>query len=175
MKIAHNEHLKKQIDTLQGDVDRMKGFFIKMQPSTDDMIEFLNGTYICEYMQEKHSVNRDVVYNENIIIEVVSCIQDYHKLIEDFEKGVIKYDENVDTIINRNLKDLNQTFKFKLESFKKENYMNNMFNTFKAESKTSTFDDIIKKMANDIVKNVNSQTINKDQHKEKKIKKIYLL
>jgi hypothetical protein len=148
-------------------VERMREFFIKLQPSTDDIIEFLNKTYICEYMQEKHSVNRDVVYNDNMIIEVVACIQDYNKIIEDFDKGAQKYDENADKLINKNLKDLNQTFKTKLENFKKENYINNMYNTFKTDSKTSTFDDIIKKMANDIVKNVNAQTINKD-HKEKK-------
>ncbi len=153
---------------LQIDIDKMREFFIKLQPSTDDIIEFLNKTYICEYMQEKHSVNRDVVYNENTISEVIACIQDYNKLIEDFEKGSQKYDENADKLINKNLKDLNQTFKTKLESFKKENYINNLYNTFKNESKTSTFDDIIKKMANDIVKNVNAQTISKDANVKKK-------
>jgi hypothetical protein len=155
----------------------MREFFIKLQPSTDDVIEFLNKTYICEYMQEKHSVNREVVYNENMISEIVACIQDYNKLIEDFEKGAQKYDENADKLINKNLKELNQTFKNKLDSFRKENYISNLYNTFKTDSKTSTFDEIIKKMANDIVKNVNAQTITKESQREKKKinKEIYLM
>jgi hypothetical protein len=170
MKSAHNQNLRSQIETLQSETNRMRDFFIKLQPSTDDIIEFLNKTYICEYMQEKHSVNREVAYNENTITEVIACIQDYNKLIEDFEKGAQKYDENGDKLINKNLKDLSHTFKTRLETFKKENYMTNMYNTFKNDYKTSTFDEIIKKMANDIVKNINAQTVNKETIREKKKK-----
>ena len=165
LKRDHNENLQKQINQLQNEIDSMRNFFVRLQPNSDNLISYLDNTYLAEYVQEKYSVNRDVDYNESCMAEVLATVEDFHEIIEDFERESDSYNENTDKIINKNLKELNLNFKSKLDSIKKENYINNFYNTIKNDSKTSTFDDIIKKMANDIVKNVNIQNLNKDKKK----------
>jgi predicted phosphohydrolase len=149
----------------------MREFFLKLQPQTDNFLESLDKTYITEYLQDKSAVNKEVPYNEANMIEVIATVQDYNKLIDDFEKGTLKYDDNMDKLINRDLEKLNREIKNKLDSFRKDNYINNNFyNSVKNEIKSNNFDEIIKKMAGEIVKGVNTQTIPKESPTRKKHK-----
>jgi hypothetical protein len=149
----------------------MREFFIKLQPQTDNFIEGIDKTYIAEYLEDKYAVNKEVPYNETNMIEVVATVQDYYKLVDDFEKGTFQYDDNQDKLINKDLEKLNREIKNKLDAFEKDNYINNNFiNSVKTDIKTKNFDEIIKKMASEIVKVVNTQTIPKESPSRKKHK-----
>jgi predicted phosphohydrolase len=149
----------------------MREFFIKMQPQSDNFLEGLDKTYVAEYLQDKYAINKEVSYNETNMIEVIATVQDYNKLIDDFEKGTLNYDDNQDKLINRDLERLNREIKNKLDSFKKDTYISNtMFSSVKNDMRSNNFDEIIKKMANEIVKGVTTQTIPKDSPSRKKHK-----
>ena len=88
----------------------MRKFFVRLQPNSDNLITYLDNTYLSEYIQEKYSVNRDVDYTESCMAEVLATIEDFHEIIEDFEKGSENNNENTDKLINKNLKELNLSF-----------------------------------------------------------------
>lgn len=57
----------------------------------------------------------------------------------------------------------------KLDQFKKDNYMNSsIYGNMKADNKGSNFDETIKKMADEILKVVNTQSMGKGGENKKK-------
>jgi hypothetical protein len=163
--------LKSHIAELKEDIERKRQFFTKLQPLTDDFLIQLDETYISEYIPGKVAINKDVIYNESNIIEVLANVQDYQKLIEEFDKSSQQlYDKRTDNIINKDIEKLKQEMRAKLERFDKDSCINNNFySSIKNEVKMNTsFDETIKKMADEIIKTVNQQNLTKEASLGKK-------
>jgi hypothetical protein len=175
------EQLRTHINELKLDTERKREFFIKMQQPTDEFLNLLEGTYLSEYIPEKVAVNKDVNYNEANVQEVLANVEDYQKLIDEFDvnsegknnnpqQSPNLYDRKTDILVNKDIEKLKNEMRIKLEQFKKENYINNNFySSVKGDVKSNVgFDETIKKMADEIIKVVNTQGLNKEATLKKK-------
>ena len=103
-------------------------------------------------------------------MDIVSNIEDYQKLIEELERMNPGYfDKNADNLVNKDIDRLKNEMRNKLDQFKKDNYMNtSIYGDMKAQNKGSNFDETIKKMADEILKVVNTQSMGKGGESKKK-------
>lgn len=127
-------------------------------------------TYITDFIPEKVAINKDVAFSESNIVEILANVEDYQKLLEELDKNNPGYfDKKADMLINKDIDKLKNEMRSKLEQFKKDNYMNSsIYGNMKSENKSSNFDETIKKMADEIIKVVNSQSIGKNADLKKK-------
>lgn len=155
--------LKNHIAELKEDINQKRQFFSKLQPETDKFLSDLEPTFLSQFIPEKVTLNKDIVYNESNIVEVIANVQDYQKLVEEFDKSSQQsYDKRADIMVNKDIEKLRQEMKQKLDQFRKDNYIGkDFYTTVKSEGKMNTsFDDTIKKMADEIVRSVNLQAGN---------------
>ncbi len=72
-------------------------------------------------------------------------------------------------MVNKDIDKLKNEMRLKLDQFRKDNYLNSsVYGNMKIENKAGNFDETIKKMADEILKVVNSQTMGKGGDKKKK-------
>jgi hypothetical protein len=162
----------KQYRIKKDDIEKKRQFFVKLQPETDNFLMYLEETYISEFIPKKVSIIKDLTYNEINIVEIIANVEDYNKLIEEFDRSVQSnyYDKRVDVLVNKDIEKLKQEMRNKLELFKKDNYIGNEFyTTVKGDVKVNTsFDETIRKMADNIVRTVNQGVVNVSPIKKKK-------
>lgn len=96
-------------------------------------------------------------------MDVISNIEDYQKLLEELESNNPGYfDKTADNLVNKDIERLKIEMRNKLDQFRKDNYMNSsVYGNMKSESKGTNFDETIKKMADEILKVVNTQSMGK--------------
>jgi hypothetical protein len=164
--------LKEHIQELNEDIEKKRNFFSKLQPESDSFLSHLHESFLADFIPKKISITPDLKYNESNIEEVIANIEDYHKLIEEFDKSsqLNLYDKKKDILVNKDIEKLKNEMKNKLDVFHKEN-RNEFYSIIKAESKASLsmdFDDTIHKMAENMVKLVNSGGFHMNSTKKKK-------
>jgi hypothetical protein len=171
-KNANINRLKAHISELKEDIEKKRQFFVKLQPETDNFLIYLEDTYISEFIPKKVSIIKDLTYNESNIVEIIANVEDYNKLIEEFDKSAQShfYDKKVDVLVNKDIEKLKMEMRNKLEMFKKDNYIGNEFyTTVKGDVKVNTsFDETIRKMADNIVRTVNQGVVSVSPIKKKK-------
>lgn len=150
--------LNQYIDELNGDIQNKRDFFLSIQPETNNFLHKLGETYLAEYVPEKIPINDNLKYSESNISSIIDNVQNYHRLIVEFEKSINEQNEDQG---NRDLDKLRNEMKVKLEMLKKENCINNNINTtLKNETKGNNpnFDETMKRLADTIVNQVSSST-----------------
>lgn len=169
VKLNNIARLKKHIAELKDDIIIKRQFFLKIQPITDDFMNYMDSSYLNDYIPNKIGVNSGVPYNESNIMEVLANVQDYHKIIQDFEKNTVNNDKNLDILVNKEIEKLKLEMKAKIEKVEKEKLSNYNYYGNKNDFKTnSSFDETIKKMAEEVIKVVNLQSSQKDTQMKKK-------
>ena len=130
----------------------------------------MQDTYISDYVTEKVAINRDVAFSESNIVDILANVEDYQKIIEEFDKNNLGYfDKKADILVNKDIEKLKHEMRSKLDQFRKDNYMNSsIYGNIKTENKGSNYDETIKKMADEIIKVVNSQSLGKGADYKKK-------
>jgi hypothetical protein len=125
---------------------------------------------VSDFVPEKVAINKDVAYSESNVMDVVSNIEDYQKLIEELERNNPGYfDKHADSLVNKDIDRLKNEMRTKLDQFRKDNYMNiSIYGNLKGENKSLNFDESIKKMADEILKVVNTQSMGKGGDNKKK-------
>lgn len=170
VKNANILKLKESIDEVQKDIDNKLAYFRQIQPETDKFLIKLEDTYLSDYVPNKIVLN-DIKYNEDNIQIVFDNVQNFCKLISEFEKFTGEKKIENDNEIDK----LREDIKYKLENFKKEYYTTTPnFLRAKNEMKTNAvgFDDTIRKLADVIVEQVSSTNMGIGaQGKNKKKKK----
>lgn len=143
------------------DIERKRVFFTKLQPSTEQFLTSLQSTYISEYTPDKIAINKEVAFSESNIVEILANAEDYQKLYEEFQVNNQGYfDKKSDVLVNKDIEKLKSEMRAKLDQFRKDGIGSNFYNNFKENNKSPTnFDETIKKMADEIVKVVNSQNV----------------
>lgn len=141
-----------------------------MQPSTEQFLSSLQSTYVSEYIPEKIAINKEVAFSESNIVEILANVEDYQKLYEEFQVNNQEYfDKNSDVLVNKDIEKLKSEMRAKLDQFRKDGIGSNFYNNFKGDNKSAgNFDETIKKMADEIVKVVNSQNLGKNLDGKKK-------
>jgi predicted nucleic acid-binding Zn-ribbon protein len=158
----HNNvaRLKNHIAELKEDIEIKRQFFVKLQPSTDEFLLELGQTYLSDFIPEKAAINTDVQYNESKIEELIANVEDYHKLVEEYEKSSLIEKKNDLVVTNADFDMMKKEMRNKLGIYGKDCY-NNYYNNIKNSVKNGYgFDETIKKMADEIAKAVNTGNIN---------------
>jgi len=170
-KLNNITRLKNHIAELKEDIYKKRQFFLKIQPITDEFMNKIDSSYLSCYIPYKIAVNSEVPYNEGNIMEVLANIQDYNKIIQDFDKISFNNEKNLDILVNKEIEKLKMEMKAKIEKVEKEKLSNHNFYSTKNDSRmNSSFDETIKKMAVEVIKVVNLQNTQKDiQMKKKKL------
>ena len=144
------DKLTKDISNLENEIKKKRDFFLKIQPLTDDYLIKLNQTYLSEFIPNKTPIDKNLPYTESTVNNFISNIQDYYKLIQNFEDGINESNkENFENDIDK----LRNEMRNKLENFDKGKIINKtIFTTMKNEQKSGlNFDDIIKRNSEMIV------------------------
>jgi len=141
-----------------------------LQPSTEQFLTSLKSTYVSEYVPEKIAVNKEVTFSESNVVEILANVEDYQKLYEEFQannQGL--FDKKADVMVNKDIEKLKSEMRAKLDQFRKDGIGSNFYNNYKGDNKNQgNFDETIKKMADEIVKVVNSQNTAKSFEAKKK-------
>ena len=142
--------LTKEIIDLENEIKKKRDFFLKIQPLTDNYLIKLNQTYLSDYIPNKIPIDQSLPYTESTVNNYISNIQDYYKLIQNFEDGI--NESNKDNFEN-DIDKLRNEMRNKLENFDKGKILNKtIFTTMKNEQKNGlNFDEIIKKNSEMIV------------------------
>lgn len=111
-----------------------------------------------------------MAFSESNIVEILANVEDYNKLYEEFQANNQGYfDKKSDLMINKDIEKLKSEMRAKLDQFRKDGLGSNLQTNFKGDNKTpANFDETIKKMADEIVKVVNSQNVGRNIDGKKK-------
>ena len=170
-KLNNISRLKNHIAELKEDINKKRQFFLKIQPITDEFINKMDSSYLNDYIPNKIAVNSEIPYNESNVMEVLANVQDYQKIIQEFEKTSIYPDKNMDILVNKEIDKLKLEMRAKIEKVEKEKFSNHNYYGIRNDSKlNNSFDETIKKMAEDVIKMVNITTSQKEIQMKKKKK-----
>ena len=151
------EILIKLNEDLINQINRKKMIFNEMEECTLKFLKKMENTYLADFVVKKMNVEDNSKINETNVIDYLSSVYCYIHLINDFHENVImkkevKQNANMSSLVNKSIENLNKEIKFKLSKF---NY-NNCLSKVKKDKQKNMFDDVIIRLANEIVKDVNT-------------------
>jgi hypothetical protein len=156
-KEINNEILIKLNEDLINQINRKKMIFNEMEECTLKFLKKMENTYLADFVVKKMNVEDNSKINETNVLDYLSSVYCYIHLINDFHENVImkkevKQNANMSSLVNKSIENLNKEIKFKLSKF---NY-NNCLSKVKKDKQKNMFDDVIIRLANEIVKDVNT-------------------
>ena len=163
-KSQNIENLKRLNDEILEQIARKRQLFQSMQECTFDFLKKMQNTYLAEFVIKKMNIEENSKINETNVIDYLSAVYCFIQLINDFNenvenKKIVKDSSNKSISINKSIENLQKEIRYKLSKF---NY-DNCFNKVKKDSKQkSMFDEVIFKLANDIVNEVNNYDVMHD-------------
>ena len=140
------------------EITKKRLLFSDMEESTFNFLKKMENTYLADFVVKKMNVKENSKLNENNVIDYLGSVYCYIQLINDFNDNVQNkkmLKENLDKSYsdNKNIDNLQKEIKIKLSKFS----YNNCINKLKIDIKQKpSFDEIIKRLANDIVDEVNN-------------------
>lgn len=151
------EILIKLNEDLINQINRKKMIFNEMEECTLKFLKKMENTYLADFVVKKMNVEDNSKINETNVLDYLSSVYCYIHLINDFHENVImkkevKQNANISSLVNKSIENLNKEIKFKLSKF---NY-NNCLSKVKKDKQKNMFDDVIIRLANEIVKDVNT-------------------
>ena len=162
------ETLKRLNEDLLNQINRKKTLFNDMEECTFNFLNKMENTYLSDFVVKKMNIEENSKLNETNILDYLGSVYCYIQLINDFNENVqakkeIKQNINMSSLANKSIENLDKEIKFKLSKF---NY-NNCLNKVKKDAKQkNAFDDVIRRLANEIVKDVNGNyDMNEDSSK----------
>ena len=156
------EILKKLNDDLTNQINRKKTIFSDMEECTLNFLKKMENTYLSDFVVKKINLGENSKINENNVLDYLDAVYCYLQLINDFHENVqlkneIKQNLNISALASKSIEILDKEIKFKLSKF---NYKN-CFNKVKKDAKQKNpFDDVIRRLANEIIKDVNNYDTN---------------
>lgn len=151
------EILIKLNEDLINQINRKKMIFNEMEECTLKFLKKMENTYLADFVVKKMNVEDNSKINETNVLDYLSSVYCFIHLINDFHENVImkkevKQNANMSSLVNKSIENLNKEIKFKLSKF---NY-NNCLSKVKKDKQKNMFDDVIIRLANEIVKDVNT-------------------
>ena len=146
------ENISKAIESLERDIEHKRLLFKKIQPETDKYLNKLNVTYLADYVPNKMNVDENIGYTEQTVNKFISNVEDYYKLIQEFDESVKKHENEELSELDR----LRLEIREKLENFEKNKLLNkNLYSSMKTESKNGVeFSDIIRHTSNMLMESI---------------------
>ena len=158
-------------NNLRKDIRTKEKFIKNLKPETDSFLSKLNETFLSDFIMNKMSIDPNSRYNYKNISNYLANVEDYLNLIYQWKDN--NSTDNFDLTEQKNMDNLREEMKQKLENFETNRVMNkSLYNSMKTERKNGTgLSQIIKKTSNDIVgqmkthKNkTNTSTFNKTKN-----------
>lgn len=158
------EMLKKLNDDLVNQIERKKMIFSDMEECTFNFLKKMEDTYLSDFVVKKMNIDENSKINESNVLDYLGSVYCYIQLINDFNENVqikkeLKQNSNVSILANKSIENLNKEMKFKLSRF---NYNNCFIKVKKDAKQKNSFDDVIRRLANEIVKDVNTNIENNE-------------
>ena len=152
------EILKKLNDDLTNQINRKKIIFSEMEECTLNFLKKMENTYLSDFVVKKINLGENSKINENNVLDYLGAVYCYLQLINDFHENVqlkneIKQNINISQLASKSIEVLDKEIKFKLSKF---NYKNCLNKVKKDAKQKNPFDDVIRRLANEIVKDVNN-------------------
>ena len=150
-------NLKKLNEDLLIQIKQKKVLFSDLQECTFNFLKKMGNTYLSDFVVKKINIEENSKMNENNVLDYLGSVYCYIQLISDFNDNVlmkkeIKQNMNTTSLVNKSIENLDKEIKFKLQKFNYKNCLNKV----KDIKQKSTFDEVIIKLANDIVNEVNN-------------------
>jgi hypothetical protein len=158
------EMLKRLNEDLVSQINKKKVLFNDMEEATFNFLKKMENTYLSDFVVKKMSIEDTTKLNEINVLDYLGSVYCYIQLIKDFNENVqmkkeIKQNINMSSLVNKSIENLDKEIKFKLSKFD----YNNCLSKVKKDAKQKTmFDDVIRRLANEIVKDVNNYDVNED-------------
>ena len=162
------ENLKRLNEDLLNQINRKKTLFNDMEECTFNFLNKMENTYLSDFVVKKMNIEEYSNLNETNVLDYLGSVYCYIQLINDFNENVqakkeIKQNINMSSLANKSIENLDKEIKFKLSKF---NYNNCLSKVKKDAKQKNTFDDVIRRLANEIVKDVNGNyDMNEDSSK----------
>jgi hypothetical protein len=162
------ETLKRLNEDLLNQINRKKTLFNDMEECTFNFLNKMENTYLSDFVVKKMNIEENSKLNETNVLDYLGSVYCYIQLINDFNENVqakkeIKQNINMSSLANKSIENLDKEIKFKLSKF---NYNNCLSKVKKDAKQKNTFDDVIRRLANEIVKDVNGNyDVNEDSSK----------
>ena len=162
------ENLKRLNEDLLNQINRKKTLFNDMEECTFNFLNKMENTYLSDFVAKKMNIEENSKLNETNVLDYLGSVYCYIQLINDFNENVqakkeIKQNINMSSLANKSIENLDKEIKFKLSKF---NYNNCLSKVKKDAKQKNTFDDVIRRLANEIVKDVNGNyDMNEDSSK----------
>ena len=162
------ETLKRLNEDLLNQINRKKTLFNDMEECTFNFLNKMENTYLSDFVVKKMNIEENSKLNETNVLDYLGSVYCYIQLINDFNENVlakkeIKQNINMSSLANKSIENLDKEIKFKLSKF---NYNNCLSKVKKDAKQKNTFDDVIRRLANEIVKDVNcNYDMNEDSSK----------
>ena len=162
------ENLKRLNEDLLNQINRKKTLFNDMEECTFNFLNKMENTYLSDFVVKKMNIEENSKLNETNVLDYLGSVYCYIQLINDFNENVqakkeIKQNINMSSLANKSIENLDKEIKFKLSKF---NYNNCLSKVKKDAKQKNTFDDVIRRLANEIVKDVNGNyDMNEDSSK----------
>ena len=161
------EILKKLNDDLTNQINRKKTIFSDMEECTLNFLKKMENTYLSDFVVKKINLGENSKINENNVLDYLGAVYCYLQLINDFHENVqlkneIKQNINISQLASKSIEVLDKEIKFKLSKF---NYKNCLNKVKKDAKQKNPFDDVIRRLANEIVKDVNNYDTNEPNSK----------
>jgi hypothetical protein len=159
------EIIKKKNDRLEQNINRKRNIFRLMQKPTFDFLRKMQQTYLTDFVVSRHNVEDNEKLNETNVVNFLETMYCYCQLIKDFDENA-KSNINL-TEISKESRDINKTldllkkdFKMKLSKINYNNCVNNnvQHSIYTVVKKGNDFDETIRRLANEIVEQVNKDT-----------------
>ena len=152
------ENLKKLNNELEEEIAIKRKLFLDIQESTFNFLKKMQNTYLVDFIVKRMNIEENSKINEQNVIDYLGSVYCYIQLINDFNENVqnkkmIKENLNKSTSVNKSIENLQKEIRLKLSKFNYDNCLNKV----KKDSKQkSMFDEVIFRLANDIVNEVNN-------------------
>ena len=162
------ETLKRLNEDLLNQINRKKTLFNDMEECTFNFLNKMENTYLSDFVVKKMNIEENSKLNETNVLDYLGSVYCYIQLINDFNENVqakkeIKQNINMSSLANKSIENLDKEIKFKLSKF---NYNNCLSKVKKDAKQKNAFDDVIRRLANEIVKDVNGNyDMNEDSSK----------
>ena len=152
-------NLKKLNDKLIEDIEKKRILFSDMEECTFNFLKKMQNSYLVDFVVKRMTIEDNSKINEQNVIDYLGSVYCFIQLIKDFEEfSQNKKKQNQSLAksstlsVNKSIENLQKEIRLKLAKF---NYDNCFTKVKKDVRQRSMFDEVIKRLANEIVDEVN--------------------
>ena len=142
-KIKSIEVIENCADNFQKQINIRMKLIEKIKPETNKYLQKLGDTYLSDFIYGKINIDESSEYNEKTVDKYLSNVQDYFKLVQEWDKSIKDNNKGTENEIDK----LREEMKQKLGKFEQNRLLTNeLYQSMESDYKKGIkLDDIIRK------------------------------